>query len=326
MQLLKFSNYSSALLISPHKSLPALPTSNKMKLILECDHIFLGELYKCIRAACSHEFIYLTLQDDLLVIQDEQGTPSSWVEVDIPSQKFFKTFHVKSKAPKNRIVLKSMYQLLLEVLASTSAFEGTKVTIKLAAAENRVYLEFKCEVPQTQGLFLFEKQLDVVIERSSDNIIPQIPNTLECELTCVHHLQQMILPLTGELALIQVCLTVCKAADKRDLDYVFNCEHNRRDFKLPSTGKLTIMSRETSPLQVISAYFNLNLQQGQCSLYSITTLVKAKDLVQIFQRTSALNWNKVMLGVQHESEVVVTACWKESLFVRFLATAHTDDS
>lgn len=107
-----------------------------MKLILECDHIFLGELYKCIRAACSHEFIYLTLQDDLLVIQDEQGTPSSWVEVDIPSQKFFKTFHVKSKAPKNRIVLKSMYQLLLEVLASTSAFEGTKVTIKLAAAEN----------------------------------------------------------------------------------------------------------------------------------------------------------------------------------------------
>ena len=86
------------------------------------------------------------------------------------------------------------------------------------------------------------------------------------------------------------------------------------------------MSKETSPLQVVSSYFNLPLQQGQCSLYNIITLVKAKDLAQIFQKTSMLNWNKVMLGIQHESEIIVTACWKESLCVRFLAAAHIDDN
>lgn len=302
-----------------------------MKLTLECQDTFLSELHRCIKSICSREFIYITFQDDVIVIQDDQGSPSAWVEIDITTQNFFKTYLVKSKLEKNRIVLKTVYLLLLEVLAGSSALPGTKVTIKLIGSESRVYLEFKSEVPEEDGYFSYEKQLEVAIEKSHDSIIPEIPNTLECELSCMHHLQQMILPLTGELALIQVCLTVddcnvCKAKDKRDLEYVFHCAHNRKNFKLPDTGKLTIMSKEASPLQVISSYFNLTLQQGQCSLYSIMTLVKAQDLLGIFQKTSGLNWGKVMLGIQHESEIVVTACWKESLFIRLLASAHVDDN
>lgn len=227
-------------------------------------------------------------------------------------------------------MLKGILGVLLEALKASSALSGTKVIIKLAAAETRVYLEFKCEVPEEDGSFSYEKQVDVNIEKNADNIIPKIPNSIECELACVHHLQQMILPLTGDLTLVHICLSVdtchiCKNKDKRDLEYVFSCNHNRKAFKLPEIGKLTVLSQETSPLQIASCYYNLSLQEGQCSLYNIVTLVKAKDLGYIFQKATSLNWNKVMLGIEHDSDIIVTACWKESLFIRFLATAHIEE-
>jgi hypothetical protein len=301
-----------------------------MRLTLECLGSFLLELNRSVRAVCSREYVYITFQDDLIVIQDETVSPSSWVEIDIATQTFFKKYDLKSKAPKNRIIFKSILSVFLEALQASSALSGTKVAVKLAAFDNRVYLEFKCEVPEEDESFSYEKQVEVIIEKGEEDIVPDIPNVLECELPCIRHLQQMVLPLTNELTLVQICLTVdncntCKAKDKRDLDYVFGCTHSRKNYKLPETGKLTVMSQETSPLQVVSSYYNLPLQPGQSSLFNIKSLIKAKDLVQIFQKTSSLNWNKVMLGIQHESEIIITASWKESLRVKLMASGFTQE-
>ena len=266
-----------------------------------------------------------------MVIQDDPGSANSWVEIDITTQTFFRTYQLKSKASKNRIVLKAINSHLLEALQASSSLSGTRVTIKLASVDSRVYLEFKCEVPEENEIFLFEKQVDVVIELNNDDIVPEIPNSLECELSCAMHIQQMVLPVAGESTIMQICLTVeechiCKAKDKRDLDFVFACQHNRKSFGLPETGKLTLMSRETSPMQVVSAYNGLALQQGQCSLYNIKTMLRTQDLMTVFQKTCGLSWNKIVLGIQHESGVIVTGCWKDSLFVKFLITAYSDDN
>ncbi|OMJ95917.1 hypothetical protein SteCoe_650 [Stentor coeruleus] len=301
-----------------------------MRLQLECQGVMLGELLKAIRACCSQEFIFITLQDDIMVVQDDCITPNSWVEINVTAQQFFKSYAIKSKNPKNRIVLKVIHCSLVEALQGIISLPGSKATIKLASEDSNIYLEFKCEVPEQNDTFSFEYQVTANIDNSIENIIPELPNSLECELNCAQHIQQMIVPTAEDSNLVQLCLTVeecrsCRANDRRDLDYVFLCSHNRKDFKLPESGKLTIKSKETTPVQVICAYYNLALQQGQCSLYNIKTFVKAKELSTILQKTCSLNWNKVMLGVQHESEIIATASWKECLSVRFVIPAHLDD-
>ncbi|OMJ68919.1 hypothetical protein SteCoe_33502 [Stentor coeruleus] len=301
-----------------------------MRLQLECQGSMLSELLKAIRSCCSQEFVFITLQDDIMVIQDDCINPNSWVEIDVKTQQFFKSYTIKSKNLKNRIVLKVIHCSLVEALQGIISLPGSKAIIKLASQDGNIYLEFKCEVPEQNEIFSFEYQVAVNIDNSIDNIIPEIPNSLECELNCVQHMQQMIFPTAEDSNLLQLCLTVeechnCRAKDRRDLDYVFSCSHNRKNFKLPELGKLTIKSRETTPVQLISAYYNLILQQGQCSLYNIKTLVKAKELSTILQKTYSLNWNKVMLGIQHESEIIATASWKECLSVRFIISAQLDN-
>jgi hypothetical protein len=302
-----------------------------MKLTLECQGPYLIELLHAIRASCSKEYVFIILQDDLFILQEELSMPSSWVEIEISSQTFFKAYTIKSKQPKNRIVLRAIFASLIEALQASSAFPDTKVTIKLASAENRVYLEFKCEVPEEDGFFSYEKEVDVMIENSENEVLPEIPNSIECELRSGLPMQQIILPVAQESLAMQICLTVeechsCKARDKRDLDYVLRCGHSRRSFKMPESGKLTLMTRETSPLQVTYAYQGVVLQQGQCTLYNIKTAVKTKDLSTVLHKSCGLNWNKIVLGIQHESEVIVTCSWRDTLCVRFLVATFIEDN
>lgn len=301
-----------------------------MRLHLECQGVMLSELLKAVRACCSQEFVFITLQDDMMVVQDDNITPNSWVEIDVTTQQFFKCYAIKSKNPKNRIILKVIHSSLVEALQGIISLPGSKAIIKLASNDGNIYLEFKCEVPEQNDIFSFEYQVTASVENVMESIIPELPNSLECELNCAQHIQQMIVPTAEDSNLVQLCLTVeechvCRAKDRRDLDYVFSCSHNRKIFKLPESGKLTVKSRETTPVQVICSYYNLILQQGQCSLYNIKTLVKAKELSTILQKTYSLNWNKIMLGVQHESEIIATASWKECLSVRFVISAQLDD-
>lgn len=303
-----------------------------MKLTIECQAAFLVELYRAVRAACTGDFLLLCFQDDIMTIQDENKTFStqSWVEIDITHQSYFKTYSVKSKHPKNRVVLKCVYNEFLEGLQASSSLAGTKVIIQLATSEMRVFLEFACEVPEDEDTFFYEKQVSVVIEKSNESIVPEIPNSIECELACSQRLQHFLFPVTGTESLLHICLTVedchvCRPKDSKDLDYVLKCSHNRKNFSLSQTCKLTAMSKETSPFQLICSFLNLNLQHGQCSLYNIKTLVKTKDLVNVLQKTNGLNWEKVMFGIQHESEIIISASWKASFHVRFIVSAQADE-
>lgn len=303
-----------------------------MKLTIECQAGFLVELYRAVRAACIGDFLLLSFQDDIMIIQDDSKSFStqSWVEIDITHQSYFKTYSVKSKLQKNRIVLKCVFNEFLEGLQASSSLAGTKVTIQLASSDDRVFLEFACEVPEEDETFYYEKQVSVVIEKSSESIVPQIPNSIECELACSQRLQHFLFPVTSIDSLLCVCLTVedchiCRPKDSKDLDYVLKCGHNRKNFILPQSCKLTVMSKETSPFQLICSFLNLNLQHGQCSLYNLNTVVKTKDLSTVLQKSNGLNWEKVMFGIQHESEIIISVSWKSSFYVRFIVSAQTDD-
>jgi hypothetical protein len=303
-----------------------------MKLTIECQANFLVELYRAVRAACNSNFLILNFQDDIMTIQEEGRSSSlkSWVEIEISSQTFFKTYSVKSKHSKNRVILKCVSNDFLEGIQASSSLAGTKVLINLATAEDQVYLNFSCEVPEEDDTFFYEKQVFVMIQRSNESVVPDIPNSIECELHKSQRLHQFLLTGISPDSLLHLCLSIddchsCKAKDVRDLDFIFKCSHNRKNFILPSSCKLTTMFSESSKFSLIACFFNLTLQEGQCSLYNLKTVVKNKDFSTVLQKTTGLNWDKILFGIQHESEVIISASWKVSLFVRFVIPAQIDE-
>ena len=303
-----------------------------MKLTIECQANFLVELYRAVRASCTSNYLLINFQDDIMTIQEEGRSSSlkSWVEVEIASQTFFKTYSVKSKHSKNRIVLKCVCNDFLEGLQASSSLAGTKVTINLATADDQVYLNFSCVVPEEDDSFCYDKEVFVMIQKSSESVVPDIPNSIECEVLKGQRLHQFLLTGISPDSLLHLCLTVeechsCRAKDVRDLDYVFRCSHNRKSFILPETAKLTTRFSESSKFELIATFLGLTLQEGQCSLYSLKTIVKNKDFSQVLQKVTGLNWDKVLFGIQHESEIIVSASWKASLFVRFVIPAQIEE-
>ncbi|CAG9320780.1 unnamed protein product [Blepharisma stoltei] len=311
-----------------------------MKLVLECTGDVLEEMLKALKSACpTDERVYLIFQDDLIILREVHigiDRPICWVEIDLSDKSdsaLFSKVVVKSKQHKNTIVLEAVKTQVFEALKASSALPGTQVTIRLAQ-ENRsgsphLYLEFRCVVPEEGENFSYEKQVDIVINKANEDIIPEIPNAIECEMVCLNHVIQIMRPLQGDDSAVILGLSLekcqaCAPRNKRDLDYLFACNHARNKVEVPEKGDLTVMSVNSSPLQVISTYYQVPLLFGQCSLKNIRATLKVKHLLELFQKSSAVNWPKVMLGIQHEGGIIMTISKHESLSLRLLAPGHIE--
>lgn len=311
-----------------------------MKLVLECTGEALEEILKAIRSACPNdERILLIFQDDLIIFKevvDSLDKPQCWVEIDLTDRSesgLFSKVIIKSKQEKNTIVLEAVKSQLIETLKASSALPGTLVSIRLALDSRlggqRFFLEFKCNVPEEGDNFTYEKQVDITINKVSEDTVPEIPNAIECELVCLNHIMQIMRPLQGDESALMVALSLercqtCAPQNKRDLDYVFGCNCGRNKFEVPEKGDLTFMTVNSSPMQIISSYFNIPLHFGQCSLKNIRVTLKTKHLVDLLHKSSAINWPKVMFGVQHEGGVVITITKHECLSLRLLAPSHIE--
>ena len=142
-------------------------------------------------------------------------------------------------------------------------------------------------------------------------------------------MQSLISPFLKNNTSMQVCLTVedchvCKPKDPRDLDFVFGCNHNRKNFDLPQIGKLVLVSREITMFHVISKFFGLPLRSGQCSLYNIQTVVRSGDFAEALHKCVSYGAVSTMLAIQHEGDIIVSALKRPGLVLRIIVPAQVD--
>jgi len=307
-----------------------------MKIVLECEEETMLFIEKAVRLACPGEGnVYIMFTDEEIYIKDtgsEMAGVNSWIEINLKDLNLFKNYIVQSKKPHNLIVLEVVKFQLVEALKACDSFTNTDVTIKLGkqttGTQGMAFLSFNCTV-KDEG-FNFVKQVDSVLIREPEDLISEMPGTVDAELTFLPVLQQVLKPLNSE-AFLQVGLTVekcgaCKKLNQDDYEYVFRCDHSRAKVEVENCGKLTLRTIEADPVHVVSVFRNIVLEPGLCSLHTIQSSVRVRHLLEIIQRVTFSLWDKVVLGITNNEGLTISLTKRDDLHVKFIIPAFVEAS
>jgi hypothetical protein len=302
-----------------------------MNISISCQGSFLFELNQLIKVGYKVPDLCLIFQESLLIISDPSKDSSlpGWIELDPSDRSCFESYSIKTRSSNNRIVLTCKQESLSQSLEACSVLPGTQVKIGLSEIGQQACLVFQSTVPEENESFVYEKYVEVTIEKRASQKIPEVPKSIECELISLLKIQSLISPFLKNDSFMQVCLTVedchvCKAKDSRDLDFVFGCNHNRKNFVMPEKGKLILVSRETTLFHIISKFLGLPLQKGQCSLYNIQTVVRSGDFAEALQKCVNFGSVSTVFGIQHEGDIVISASRRGGLVLRVIIPAQLD--
>ena len=302
-----------------------------MNITINCQGAFLYELNQLLKVGFKVPDISLIFQESMVIIYDssKDSAVPGWIELDTTDHSLFESYSIKTRNSAARIVLICKLEALCQTLEACSVLAGTQVKISLIEVNQQACLVFQSTVPEENDSFIYEKYVDVTIEKRSNPKIPETPKSIECELISLLKIQSLISPFLKNDSFMQVCLTVedchaCKPKDSRDLDFVFGCNHNRKNFVLPEKGKLILVSRETTLFHIISKFNGLPLQKGQCSLYNIQTVVRSGDFAEALHKCVSYGAVNTMFGIQHEGDIIVSASKRPGLVIRIIVPAQLD--
>ena len=302
-----------------------------MNISITCQGSFLYELNQLLKIGYKVPDISLIFLESIVFIYDpsKESALPSWIELDTTNRSLFESYSIKTRNSNPQIVLNCNLEALSQTLEACCVLAGTQVKISLIEVNQQACLVFQSTVPEENDSFVYEKYVDVTIEKKSNSKIPESPQSIECELISLLKISSLISPFIKNNSFMQVCLTVedchaCRPKDSRDLDFVFGCNHNRKNFALPEKAKLILVSRETTMFHIISKFFGLPLQNGQCSLYNIQTVVRSGDFAEALHKCVSYGAVNTMFGIQHEGDIIVSASRRPGLVLRIIVPAQID--
>ena len=300
-----------------------------MKLTLECRGDLMSDILRALKASgWTDELLYLIFKDGLWIIRNAVPSfdaPISWVEIKLAIGEIFQNITLQSKKEDNLIVLQVQKSQMLEALSASSSFSNTQIIMRLTTYPgpqgNRIFLEFSCSTLQENEDFKFEKQVDVVVCKPFEGMFPEYPDTVQSELTCWSHLQQVLRPIKNDAGLINigVQLEECKSCGgSESMEQIFACDHERRR-KLSEECKLTVMSLTASTVNVTATYNRLPFVAGDSEMCVVHSSLKSKHLFELLHRAAVLSWQQFVLGIQHEGVVMLVTSKDDLLSFKTMA-------
>lgn len=311
----------------------------KMKLNFDCGREFLFlwlTALKSLKKLTVDQRVCLMFTPDNFIIQEAVASlsgPKVWYDFNFPeasSHEFISNLVVSASNPANQIILTTEREVLIEALSACCSFDQASANVRVVKRERFIILEIRCEASTSAGQILFEKPIDVVIEKPGSIPLSQFQEFLTCQFDSAYHLQACLkaVPLDTPVQINFVsnlchdCYEEPRHNELPDFSGLITCEHalvGRRSQQCD-----LLVSVEAEGLQLITFYNELSLDHSQADRQVLRCKVSARTLIDATTALQTIDQRSITIGATTQGSLILQAKQKQCV-VKALCSSIVED-